>query len=101
MEKPTQTSSSTRQAPSSSVLFPSAEEATKGSICALARTGLESMTVSALHPEMCAWCVYPVNDLFGAAEAYVADPVNKIQLDLVDAVQASAKAQERQDSWGY
>jgi len=50
---------------------------------------------------MCAWCVYPVNDLFDAAEAYVADPVNKIQLDLVDAVQASAKAQERQDSWGY
>ena len=50
---------------------------------------------------MCAWCVYPVQDLFDAAEAYVEDPVNKIQLDLADAVQASAKAQERQDSWGY
>lgn len=87
--------------PSSSVRFQSAEEATKGSICALARTGLESMSVSALHPEMCAWCVYPVDTLYDAAEAYVSDPVNKTQMEVADVVQANAKAQERQESWGY
>jgi hypothetical protein len=81
--------------------YSSAEEATQASICALARSGLEALSISEQHTGTCPFCEHEVDVLFLAAEEYLERPEAKLDLDSVDVADASNKQAAKAQSWGF
>ena len=90
-----------KQAHSSLVRFSNAEQATKGSICGLARWGLESAHIRDQHGNECEWCASEPDVLFAAAEEFLKRPESVLDVESIDVKDATQKQSEKSKSWGF